>query len=144
MKVYTAPEMHSAEHLLSQTMMRMFGCGRCVSSHIEKKRSKCDYRFARTLTDEEAREIEVRINDVIKQGLPVSHKFVTRAEAEERYHCGRLPNGAGERIRIVMIGDYDACPCIGEHVDNTDQIGTFKITTWTHENGTLRIRFKLM
>ena len=44
------PQMHSAEHILNQTMVRMFNRGRSFSNHIEKKKSKCDYHFDRNLT----------------------------------------------------------------------------------------------
>jgi Ser-tRNA(Ala) deacylase AlaX len=143
MKNYTSPRMHSAEHILNQTMVRMFDCERCFSSHIEKRRSKCDYRFDKPLNDDDIRELEARVNEVIGRGLPITEEFVTRDEADKLYHLGRLPEDAGERIRVVKVGNYDACPCIGEHVASTDEIGTFRITTWTLEDGKLRIRFKL-
>jgi Ser-tRNA(Ala) deacylase AlaX len=41
------------------------------------------------------------------------------------------------------MGDYDACPCIGEHVSSTGEIGQFRITTTSFEDGVLRVRFKL-
>ena len=37
------PPMHTAEHILNQTMIRMFGCERSKNTHIERKKSKCDY-----------------------------------------------------------------------------------------------------
>ena len=52
------PAMHSAEHLLNQAMVQRFGTSRCFSAHIEKKKSKCDYRFHRPLTDAELRLLE--------------------------------------------------------------------------------------
>lgn len=75
------PEMHSAEHILNQTMVRMFNRGRSFSQHIEKKKSKCDYRFDRNLNPEEIAEIEKRVNDVIKQDMKVTEEFVTKEEA---------------------------------------------------------------
>ena len=56
------PQMHSAEHILNQTMVRMFNCGRSFSNHIEKKKSKCDYHFNRNLTEAEIEEIETKVN----------------------------------------------------------------------------------
>ena len=53
MKKVLDPQMHTAEHILNQTMLRFFGCGRCFSAHIERKKSKCDYRFERPLTASE-------------------------------------------------------------------------------------------
>lgn len=137
------PRMHSAEHILNQTMERMFSCGRCFSAHIEKKKSKCDYRFKRELAESEVAEIQARVNDVIRQNIPVGEKLIARAEAEQHYKTDKLPADSGDRIRIIHIGDYDACPCIGPHVKSTREIGTFRITTTSFEDGVLRIRYKL-
>jgi misacylated tRNA(Ala) deacylase len=143
MKRTPDPRMHSAEHILNQTMVRLYDCGRCFSAHIESKKSKCDYHFDRALTDEDVSDIQTRVNRVIDADLPVTESFVSRATAAARYNTQRLPEAVTEDIRIVHMGDYDACPCIGEHVASTGEIGTFRITTTSFENGILRIRFKL-
>jgi misacylated tRNA(Ala) deacylase len=143
MKKEFDPRMHSAEHILNQTMDRMFGCGRCFSAHIEKKKSKCDYHYRKDLSGDEIKEIEKRINDVINADLPVTEEYISLEEAERDYVIDRLPSDAGDNIRIVKVGDYDACPCIGPHVTSTKMIGSFRITSKSFENGVLRIRFKL-
>ncbi len=135
--------MHSAEHILNQTMVRMYDCGRCIEAHIDRKKSKCDYRFDHALSDSEVFDIQARVNRVIDSDLTVSESFVSRDMAEVRYNTDKLPGTAVEAIRIVHIGDYDACPCIGEHVTSTGEIGAFRITTTSFSDGRLRIRFKL-
>lgn len=140
------PGMHSAEHITNQTMVRMFGVGRCFSAHIEKKKSKLDYRFDRPLREAEIRELEERVNAVIEADMPVTEQFIPREEAEKEYNLERLPEGAGEgiqKIRIVRIGDYDSCPCIGPHVRSTGEIGRFRVVSASFENGGLRLRYKL-
>ena len=137
------PAMHSAEHILNQTMVRMFDCGRCVNAHIEKKKSRIDYKFNRNLTPEEIGEIEKRVNEIIEKNLSVSEEFITRAEAEKKYNLKKLPEDAGDNIRIVHIGDYDSCPCSGPHVNSTKDIGRFKIVSSSFENNLLRLRYKL-
>lgn len=135
--------MHSAEHLLNATMVKMFGCGRCFSAHIEKKKSKCDYRFDRALTREEIAAIETRVNEVIHKDIPVEEAFLSRADAEAAFNLERLPESAGDDIRIIRMGEYDTCPCIGPHVRSTGDIRGFRITSASFENQVLRIRFKL-
>ena len=137
------PQMHTAEHILNQTMVRMFDKGRSFSNHIEKKKSKCDYHFDRDLTDMEINKINKKVNDVIMRQLNVKEKFITRNEAEDKFNLTRLPDTAGDKIRIIMVGDSDACPCSGLHVSNTKEIGRFQITTTNYKEGVLRIRFKL-
>ena len=52
----------------------------------------------------------------------------------------------GETLRLVRIGDYDVCPCIGKHVRSTAQIGKFVLlgTNWDEHAHSLRIRFKIV
>ncbi len=137
------PRMHSAEHILNQTMVRMFNKGRSFSAHIEKKKSKCDYHFDRELTQDELAKIESKINEIIGQDLPVTESYLPREEALHNFSLDKLPDQAGDNIRIIKIGDYDACPCIGKHVSSTKDIGGFKIISSSFEDGVLRLRFKL-
>ena len=143
MKKKYDPRMHSAEHILNQTMDRLFQCGRCFNAHIERKKSKCDYRFSKELTADETETIQSRVNQVIRSDLQVSERFISKSEAMSRFNTEKLPDDAGERIRIISIGDYDHCPCIGPHVKSTAEIGEFRITSTAFEDGVLRIRYKL-
>lgn len=136
------PRMHSAEHLLNSVMVAMFDCDRCFSAHINKKKSKCDYKFDRALTDEEVGTIGEKVNAAIDAGAVMLEEFVTPEQAADLYNLTRLPEGV-DSVRIVHLGDFDACPCIGEHVENTKEIGEFTITTHSFEDGVLRIRYKL-
>ncbi len=137
------PQMHSAEHILNQTMVRIFNKGRSFSNHIEKKKSKCDYHFDRNLTGEEIETINRKVNEVIQNNFTVKEEFLNREEALKKYKLSQLPDDAGNIIRIIKIGDYDACPCSGVHVSETKEIGNFKIISTSYEEGVLRIRFKL-
>ncbi len=137
------PQMHSAEHILNQTMVRMFNCGRSFSNHIEKKKSKCDYHFERDLTGAELEEIERRVNEVIQNDLKVVEESISKDDAEKEYNLTKLPGEVGDTIRIIKIGDYDACPCSGLHVSHTKEIGRFKIISTSYTDGKLRVRFKL-
>lgn len=137
-----APRMHSAEHILNQVMVRKFDCGRCFSAHVNKKKSKCDYHFDRALTDDEAQEVERAVNEAIMAKLDVTEKIISLAEAQQDFNITRLPEGV-ETVRIVRIGDFDSCPCIGEHVDNTSEIGAFQLASQDSTDGVLRIRYKL-
>jgi misacylated tRNA(Ala) deacylase len=137
------PRMHSAEHILNQTMVRMFNCGRAFSAHIEKKKSKCDYHFERNITTEEIVQIENKVNEVIKSDLPIQEKILNREEAGRVVSLARLPEDAGDKVRIIAIGDYDLCPCSGIHARTTSEIGEFKIISTDYSSGILRIRFKI-
>lgn len=121
------PPMHTCEHIINQTMIRLFGCGRSVSAHIERKKSKLDYRLTACPTEEQIKNLENTVNQIIMQHLPVTTEFITQEEAKGRFDLKRLPEDASETVRVVKVGDYDECLCIGTHVANTSEIGTFKI-----------------
>ena len=137
------PPMHTAEHILNQTMVRIFGCERSRNAHIERKKSKCDYTLPCAPTEEQIVAIEQRVNEVIEQSLPVTVEFVTRENIPTGVDLSKLPADASDTLRIVRVGDYDVCACIGTHVENTSEIGRFKIISHSFDNGTLRLRFKL-
>lgn len=136
------PPMHSAEHILNQTMVRMFGCARSKNAHIERKKSKCDYELAETPTAEMMAEVERQMNEVIEQHLPITIEFIPKAEAGAIVDLSKLPEDVSETLRIVRVGDYDACACIGTHVSNTSEIGRFKLLNYDYTDGRLRLRFK--
>lgn len=138
------PPMHTCEHIVNRTMINLFGCGRAVSAHIEKKKSKLDYAIPQPLSDEDIIKIEETVNSVIAQHLDVTTEFITQKEAADRFDLKRLPENASDTVRIVKVGDYDECLCIGLHVNNTSEIGTFKIISHDYNDSILRIRFKLI
>lgn len=134
---------HSAEHLLNQTMIRMFGCERSKNAHIERKKSKINYNLAQCPTQEQIAQIEKTMNELIEADLPVSYKLVTRDNVPAGVVLDKLPTDASETLRIVRIGNYDVCACIGKHVTSTREIGLFKITSTNYKEGIFRIVYKV-
>lgn len=140
------PPAHTAEHLLNQTMDRMFGCGRSNNAHIERKKSKMTFILDHKPSRKEEQEIEQRMNDLIAEDLPVKFEYVDRNHIPADVNIDRLPADASETLRLVRIGDYDVCPCIGKHVRSTSQIGHFEIlgTNWDEMTHSFRVRFKVI
>ena len=138
------PPMHTAEHILNGTMVKMFGCPRSRNAHIERKKSKCDYLLDACPTDEQVAQLEAVVNEVIGRHLDVTIEFMTREDAASIVELSKLPEDASETLRIVRVGDYDACACIGAHVNNTSEIGTFKILSHDFEDGRWRVRWKVI
>ena len=138
------PPMHTAEHILNGTMVRLFGCPRSRNAHIERKKSKCDYLLEACPTDEEVARIEATVNEVICRNLDVTIEYMPREQAAALVDLSKLPEDASETLRIVRVGDYDACACIGAHVKNTAEIGTFKILSHDYADGRWRVRWKVI
>lgn len=141
---------------MNQTMMRMFGCGRSTNAHVERKKSKISYKLDCKPGRKEEKAIEDKMNELIDMDLPVTFEFVERSDLTEEntgeggiyegLSLDKLPADASDTIRIVRIGDYDVCPCIGKHVRSTGQIGRFEMlgTNWDEQTHTFRIRFKVV
>lgn len=134
---------HTAEHLLNQVMVRMFGCERSRNAHIERKKSKINYTLDHEPTPQQIEDIERQMNQLIAQNLPVTYEYVNRRCIPEGVTLDKLPQDASETIRIVRIGDFDICPCIGQHVSSTGEIGSFHITSTSYKDQSFRIVFKV-
>ena len=134
---------HTAEHLLNQVMVRMFGCERSRNAHIERKKSKINYTLDHEPTPQQIEDIERQMNQLIAQNLPVTYEYVNRHNIPEGVTLDKLPQDASETIRIVRIGDFDICPCIGQHVSSTGEIGSFHITSTSYKDQSFRIVFKV-
>lgn len=106
-----------------------------MSFHLEQKPTR-----------QQEKDIERRMNELIDEDLPVTFDFVTRDELPKDISTDRLPDVASDTIRLVRIGDYDVCPCIGRHVRSTSQIGRFEMlgTNWDEMEHSFRIRFKIV
>lgn len=140
------PPAHTAEHLLNQVMVRMFGCERSYNAHIERKKSKMSFHLASKPSRQEEKEIERQMLSLIEEDLPVTFDYCTPDTLPEGIDPHRLPADVGNEIRLVRIGDFDVCPCIGRHVRSTAQIGRFEMlgTNWDEHERSFRIRFKIV
>ena len=140
------PPAHTAEHLLNQVMIRLFGCERSYNAHIERKKSKMSFHVDHKPTRQEEKEIEREMQRLIEEDLPVTFEVVPLSELPEGIRADRLPSDVSDSIRLVRIGDYDICPCIGKHVRSTSQIGRFEMlgTNWDEQERSFRVRFKIV
>ena len=121
-------KLHTACHLMLAGLRKMFG------THIEQKgsnitseRLRFDFNFERKLTDEEVVELENFVNNAIKCSLPVEKVEMTFKDAKAQGGYGVHKADENEIVSIYKIGDVDFQICGGPHVNNTNQLGTFKI-----------------
>jgi len=140
------PPAHTAEHLLNQVMIRMFGTERSSNAHIERKKSKMTFILDHKPDRKEEKAIEAEMNRLIAEDLPVTYEMVDRNNIPDGVSVEKLPEDASEMLRLVRIGDFDVCLCIGKHVRSTAQIGRFEMlgTNWDEEKHAFRIRFKVI
>ena len=86
------------------------------------------------------------MNQLIEEDLPVTYEYVSRTAIPNEVKLNRLPDEASETVRLVRIGDFDVCPCIGKHVRSTSQIGKFEMlgSNWDEASHSFRVRFKII
>lgn len=140
------PPAHTAEHLLNQVMIRMFGTERSSNAHIERKKSKMTFILDHKPDRKEEKAIEAEMNRLITEDLPVTYEMVDRNNIPDGVSVEKLPEDVSEMLRLVRIGDFDVCLCIGKHVRSTAQIGRFEMlgTNWDEEKHAFRVRFKVI
>lgn len=140
------PPAHTAEHLLNQIMVRMFGCERSYNAHIERKKSKMSFHLDHKPSRQDEKDIVREMERLIAEDLPVNFETIAVDDVPVGVKVDRLPDDVGDTIRLVRIGDYDVCPCIGKHVRSTSQIGRFELlgTNWDEHERSFRVRFKIV
>ena len=121
--------LHTACHLLLAGLRKMFG------THIEQKgsnitseRLRFDFNFDRKLTEEEVKELEDFVNNAIKREIPVERVEMSFKDAKAQGGYGIHKADENENVSIYKIGDVDFQICGGPHVNNTKELGTFKIS----------------
>lgn len=140
------PPMHTVEHVLNGAMVKLFGTKRSVTAHIEQKKSRMDFETDFVPTDEDLHSLEREINRVLDEDLPVTYEVVTQEEARGMgVDLSRIPEDASDHVRIVRVGDYDTCLCIGRHVTHTGECGHIDLYAHTYnpETKRWRVRFRL-
>jgi len=122
-------------------MRREFGSPRNLESHLGDKKSKCDYAVSRALLRKDILVIERAVNAEIEKDNPITVQILSIEEAQKDYDLWKVPRGATQ-IRVVTIGNLDATPCAGEHVEHARQIGRFHVRSYDmKKEGIVRVRF---
>jgi alanyl-tRNA synthetase len=125
---------HTTTHLLRQALEEILGEEIVQKgSNINPERLRFDFGFSRKLTDEEKQKVEALVNQKIREGLSVQKIVLSKEEAEKTGAVHTFGEKYGDEISIYFIGDtletaWSKEFCGGPHVENTSEIGKFKIT----------------
>lgn len=119
---------HTAVHLLLASLQKYLG--EHVSqagSYVDDKILRFDFVHFNALSLDELKKVETKVNDIILQSIDVSKFILDLEEAKKSGAVGKFEDKYSDRVRCVKIADFSFELCGGTHVDNTSQIGLFKI-----------------
>jgi alanyl-tRNA synthetase len=120
--------LHTATHLLNEALRRVLKADiRQRGSNITPERLRFDFNFDRKLTAEELKEVEDLVNKKIRAELPVHRKEMTYEDAKKLGVQAEFEHKYGERVFVYFIGDFSKEVCGGPHVQNTKELGKFRI-----------------
>lgn len=125
---YEATKLHTATHLLHAALRVILGERvQQMGSDITPERLRFDFSFPRKLTTEEIKKVEELVNKKIKEGLPVKKKEMKLKEAIESGALAFFREKYPENVTVYEIGEFSKEICAGPHVNNTKELGEFKI-----------------
>lgn len=119
---------HTATHLLHAVLRNKFGESvKQAGSAITEEKMRFDFTFERKLTPEEVKEVEAEVNNLIAQNLKVTKLELTKEQAREMGAFGIFDEKYGDVVSVYVVGDVSKEFCTGPHVNETSEIGKFKI-----------------
>ncbi|MGB9720294.1 MAG: alanine--tRNA ligase [bacterium] len=119
---------HTTTHLLHASLRKILGEHACQEgSFVEPGRFRFDFMHFKPLSDDEIKAIEDLVNEKIMEAIPVEKFWTTLDEAKKLGAMALFGEKYGKDVRVVKIGDFSIELCGGIHLDNTGEIGLFKI-----------------
>jgi len=120
--------LHTATHLLHKALKIVLGEHvNQKGSNITKERLRFDFSHGHKMTPEEIQKVEDIVNDVIEKGLQVKCNEMLLEEAEKIGAEGLFTEKYGEIVKVYSIGTFSKEICGGPHINNTADLGRFKI-----------------
>jgi alanyl-tRNA synthetase len=123
--------LHTATHLLHQALRTVLG------DHVEQKgsnitaeRLRFDFSHGEKMTAEQKEEVEKIVNAQIDTALPISFALMSPEDAKAQGAIGLFEDkyaNMGGQVKVYSMGEFSKEICGGPHVDNTSELGAFKI-----------------
>ena len=119
---------HSATHLLHEALKRVLGDHvHQAGSLVEPDRLRFDFTHFEAITAEQLAQIDAIVNDAVLEGYPIVTEVLPIGEAKKKGAVAMFGEKYGDVVRVVEMGDFSMEFCGGTHLDNTAQVGPFRI-----------------
>ena len=121
---------HSATHLLQKALRTVLGTHvEQAGSYVTPDRLRFDFTHFAAMTPEEIQQVEDIVNEKILESLPIVATQETIEDARKLGAMALFGEKYGNIVRVVNMGDYSIELCGGAHLENTAQVGSFKIVS---------------
>lgn len=122
-------KLHTATHLLAQALRQVLHKPDLHQrgSNITEERTRFDFNFDRKLTPEELKKVEDLVNKKISQAIPIKREEMTPEQAKSTGAQGIFDAKYGNKVSVYTIGNFSKEICAGPHIQNTKELGKFKI-----------------
>lgn len=136
--------LHTAAHLLLQALRLVLGDHVLQKgSNITAERLRFDFSHPEKMTDEQKKSVEAIVNEQIQKALPVHFEEMSLEDAKNMGAMGVFESKYGEKVKVYIIGDeekgiFSKEICGGPHVENTSELGHFKIQKEESSSGGVR------
>ncbi len=122
-------KLHTVTHLLAQALRQVLHKPDLHQrgSNITAERTRFDFNFDRKLTEQELKKVEEIVNQKIKQAIPIQRQEITPEQAAKSGAQGVFGHKYGAKVSVYTIGNFSKEICAGPHVQNTKELGKFKI-----------------
>ena len=126
-------KLHTAAHLLLAALRKVLNDSVTQKgSNITAERLRFDFSWPEKLTDEQKKQVEDLVNEVIKKDLPVVCEEMSLDEAKKQGAAGVFESKYGERVKVYTVGNdkevFSQEICGGPHIERTGELGHFKIS----------------
>jgi alanyl-tRNA synthetase len=119
---------HTATHLLQQALRDILGSHvQQKGSNINAERLRFDFIHPQKMTTEELKKVEDLVNHKIKDSLVINCQEMSPEQAKKKGAIGLFTQKYGEKIKVYSVANYSREICGGPHVNNTSELGHFKI-----------------
>ncbi|WP_029453357.1 alanine--tRNA ligase [Clostridium algidicarnis] len=119
---------HTATHLLHEALKRVLGEHIAQSgSYVDEDKLRFDFTHFSAVTSKQIKEVEMLVNEKIMEAFPVTTEEMTIEEAKDTGAIALFEDKYKENVRVVSIESFSKELCGGTHVNNSGEIGLFKI-----------------